>query len=111
MGPSCAGKTTLINELKYDKPHYFEHVLCFTDRPYIFKNEAEWVDYLRPMGDQDERFFSTGNKAGEKPTWLFNYETEITRISSSWQSMGGGKGIQRTFHTGVKFNTVLNTQK
>ena len=33
MGPPCAGKMYLINELKYDKPHYFKHVLCFTDRP------------------------------------------------------------------------------
>lgn len=51
IGPPCAGKTHLINELKYDKPQYFKHVLCFTDRPHVFKSEAEWVDYLRPMGD------------------------------------------------------------
>lgn len=59
IGPSCSGKTSLINDLKYDKPHYFKHILCFTDRPYIFRNEAEWVDYLRPMGeDQGDRFFA-----------------------------------------------------
>lgn len=76
LGPPCAGKTSLINELKYDKPQYFEHILCYTTRPYTFKNEAEWADYLRPIGvEDDEKFFATQNVTGDKPIWFYNYTT------------------------------------
>ena len=56
LGPQCAGKTTLINYLKHNKPEYYAHVLAYTDREHFFKDETEFHDYVRAPANEPSFF-------------------------------------------------------
>lgn len=74
VGPLCSGKSVLIDYLKYNRGHHFEHVLPYTSRRDFLKEESEGADYFKsPDGN---KFFMQDEKPGDEPIWLFKYKTD-----------------------------------
>ena len=76
MGPSCSGKTTLIDYLIHGKPELVVQAIPYTDRTVFRKEEEEDIDFKKPPENFSGSFFA-GNGAGQDPEWLFNYKTDF----------------------------------
>ena len=76
MGPTCSGKSTLIDHLIHGKPKHFVQAIPYTDRKVFRKEEVEDFDYYKPPEGFKGNFFAS-NEVGTTPDWLFNFRTEF----------------------------------